>query len=154
VSFRADIPVYPMKLSQLSTRPINLTLYTLADGQRQVEGLDTVYNSPVTALDPAPPPELADLFKEGDYVTRMQVTNAPPESFDTDLVIEPLTEAEAAATANDVTPPAAASKPETSDEDGPKGVWLTLGLFAAFIGAWIIIARLERRRRERSRPSD
>ena len=31
-------------------QPIDLTLYTLADGPRQVEGLDTVWQGPVTAL--------------------------------------------------------------------------------------------------------
>jgi hypothetical protein len=143
VSFRTDIPVYPMKLSQLSKRPINLTLYTLADAQRQVEGLDTVYHAPVTALNPAPPPELADLFSEGSYLTRMQVTNAPPDTFDTDLVIEPLTEAEAAAAAADTTT-AGATHRESSD-DGPKGVWLTLALLAAFIGVWVLVTRLDRR---------
>jgi hypothetical protein len=145
VSFKTDIPVYPMRLSQLSTRPINLTLYTLADGQRQVEGLDTVYKAPVTALDPAPPPELANLFREGTFVTRMQVTNAPPASFDTDLVIEPLTDAESAAVADDTTTSARAAATGTVD-NGPKGVWLTLGLLAAFAGVWILVARLERRR--------
>ena len=150
VSFKTEIPVYPMKLSQLSKRPIDLTLYTLADGQRQVQGLDTVYNAPVTALNPSPPPELADLFAEGNYVTRMQVTNAPPDSFDTDLVIEPLTEADAAASANDATPavaPVKSDNPDTANdsEDGPKGVWLTLALFAGFIGAWVLVSRLDRR---------
>jgi hypothetical protein len=150
VSFQTDIPVYPMKLSQLSSRPIDLTLYTLADGQRQVQGLDTVYNAPVTALDPPPPPELADLFGEGDYVTRMQVTNAPPDSFDTDLVIEPLTEADAAAVADDTqpTPASGNDKATTSDSSGggTTGLWLTLALLAGFIGVWILVNRVERRR--------
>lgn len=148
VSFKTEIPVYPMKLSQLSKRPIDLTLYTLADGQRQVQGLDTVYNAPVTALTPSPPPELARLFAEGTYVTRMQATNAPPDKFDTDLVIEPLTEADAAAAADDTSPAAGADKPPAADdsEDGPQGVWLTLALFAGFIGFWILVSRLDRRR--------
>ena len=46
VSFKTDIPVYPMRL-YLATKPIDLTVYTLADGQRQVEG-DTVWSGPVT----------------------------------------------------------------------------------------------------------
>jgi hypothetical protein len=144
VSFKTDIPVYPMKLSQLSKRPIDLTLYTLADAQRQVQGLDTVYNAPVTALNPPPPPELAGLFREGTYITRMQVTNAPADTFDTDLVIEPLTEAQAAATADDTTPASGAQEDDTSD-DGPKGVWLTLALLAGFIGIWIVVTGLDRR---------
>jgi hypothetical protein len=152
VSFKTDIPVYPMRLSQLSTRPIDLTLYTLADAQRQVEGLDTVFNAPVTALDPPPPPELADLFAEGTYVTRLQVTNAAPETFDSDLVIEPLTEADAAAVADDV--PAATETPpadESGDsDDGPQGVWQTLGLFAVVIAGWVLVSVLRRRRAARA----
>jgi hypothetical protein len=144
VSFKTDIPVYPMRLSQLATKPIDLTLYTLADGQRQVEGLDTVWSGPVTALSPSPPPELADLFAEGTFVTRMSATGADPASFDTDLVIEPLTEADAAAAADDVTPVAATPAPDNSD-DGPQGVWQTLVLFAVVIGGWSLI-RLVRRR--------
>ncbi len=65
VSFPAEIPIYPMRLSQLSTRPIDLTLYTLADGERQVVGLDTVWSGAVTELSPPPPPELAELFAAG-----------------------------------------------------------------------------------------
>jgi hypothetical protein len=145
VSFKTDIPVYPMRLSQLATKPIDLTLYTLADGQRQVEGLDSVWSGPVTALDPPPPPELADLFAEGSYVTRMQASGADPASFDTDLVIEPLTNAEAAAAADDVTPVAAATAPGSSD-DGPQGVWQTLVLFGAVIGLWILVTLVRRKR--------
>jgi hypothetical protein len=154
VSFKTDIPVYPMRLSQLATKPIDLTLYTLADGQRQVEGLDTVWSGPVTALDPPPPPELADLFAEGSYVSRMQATGADPASFDTDLVIEPLTDAEAAAAADDVTPVAAApaAPAAVNSDDGPQGVWQTLVLFAAVIGGWILIALVRRKRAAGSDP--
>jgi hypothetical protein len=145
VSFKTDIPVYPMRLSQLSSRPIDLTLYTLADGQRQVEGLETAYSGPVSGLEPAPPPELADLFAEGSYVTRMQVTNAPPEDFDTDLVIEPLTDAEAAAAANEINP--AATAPPADEPDGsPQGVWETFAVFAVVIGGWVLISLVRRRR--------
>lgn len=145
VSFDADIPIYPMQLSQLSSRPIDLTLFTLADGERQVEGLDTVWSGPVTALDPPPPPELAGLFEQGTHITRMEVDGAPPESFRTDLVIEPLTEAEAAAAADDVVPVAEES-PDPAADDGPQGVWQTLALFAVVIGGWFLISAVRRRR--------
>lgn len=145
VSFDADIPVYPMRLSQLATEPVDLTLYTLADGERQVEGLETVWTGSVGQLDPPPPPELADLFAEGEFVTRMEATAADPASFETDLAIEPLTEAEAAATADDVTP--VAEPPAQDDgDDGPQGVWQTLVLFAVVLAGWFVISRLVRRR--------
>ncbi len=154
VSFDADIPIYPMRLSQLSSRPIDLTLYTLADGERQVEGLETVWSGPVTALDPAPPPELADLFAQGNHVTRLEVDEAAPESFQTDLVIEPLTEAEAAETADDVTAPVVEAEPADEPATGepvterPKGVWETLIAFGAILIVWGLIM-LARRRRSR-----
>jgi hypothetical protein len=148
VGFKTAIPVYPMRLSQLSTRPVDLTLYTLADGQRQVEGLETAWSGPVTALNPSPPPELADLFSEGSVVTRMQVSDASPDSFDSDLVIEPLTDADAAAAADDVTPVAEApAPPEDSGDDGPQGVWQTLVLFGVVIGGWVLVSLVRRKRR-------
>jgi hypothetical protein len=156
VAFDADIPIYPMRLSQLSSRPIDLTLYTLADGQRQVEGLETVWSGPVTALDPPPPPELAELFAQGTYVTRLEVEGAEPESFDTDLVIEPLTEAEAAETADDVPTPVVEAQPADEPETGeptverPKGVWETFIVFGAILIVWGLIALARRRRAKAS----
>ena len=32
-----------MRLEQLATEPVNLTLYTLADGERTVDGLETAF---------------------------------------------------------------------------------------------------------------
>jgi hypothetical protein len=145
VSFATDIPVYPMRLSQLARDPIDLTLYTLADGQRQVEGLETVWTGTVGQLDPPPPPELADLFAEGEFVTRMEASSADPSAFKTDLVVEPLTDAEAAATAADVTPVAAAPPSKPAD-DGPQGVWQTLVVFAVALTIFFVISRLGRRR--------
>ncbi len=151
VSFNVAIPIYPMRLSQLSSRPIDLTLYTLADGQRQVEGLETVWSGPVTALDPPPPPELAELFEKGSFVTRLEADDAEPQSFETDLVIEPLTETEAAAAAGEDAPPVVGTEPsqtpaEESATERPKGV----GRRSVF-GVVIVVSTLiwlARRRRE------
>ena len=164
VSFDTAIPVYPMKLSQLSSRPVDLTLFTLADGERQVEGLETVWTGPVTALNPPPPPELTNLFKRGSHVTRLEIEDAPPESFDTDLVIEPLTEADAADAAVDEEPPVVEAEPaneqagEGTDEpaatERPKGVWETLIAFGAILIVWGLILLARRRRRETDPPDD
>ena len=88
VGFITDEPVYPMRLAQLGTEPLTLTLYTLADGPREVDGLETRWSGAVSELDPSPPPELAELFSQGSYVTRMQVDAADPATFDEDLEIE------------------------------------------------------------------
>ncbi len=66
VSFPTEAPVYPMKLAQLGTEPVNLTLYVLADGERSVEGLDPAFAAPVADLDPPPPPRLAPLLEQGE----------------------------------------------------------------------------------------
>lgn len=144
VSFPIDIPVYPMRLSQLSKRPIDLTLYTLADGERQVEGLDTVWSGAVTELSPAPPPELAELFEQGSDVTRMEVDGAAPESFDTDLVIEPLTEIESADTPADVTS-TSEEVPADDSGDGLGTAWAIVILFGIPIGIWALASLVRRR---------
>lgn len=90
VSFRTDRVVYPMRLEQLATDPVSLTLYTLAGGERRVAGLETVWAGPVSDLDPQPPASLSQLFGNGGYLTRMQATGVEPARFTTDLVVEPL----------------------------------------------------------------
>ena len=52
VSFDTDDPVYPMRLSQLGANPVDLTLYTLADGRRTVDGLE---REPTPVLSPSSP---------------------------------------------------------------------------------------------------
>jgi hypothetical protein len=87
VSFAADDPVYPMKLTQIATDPIDVTLYTLADGPRSVDGLRQSYGGPVAKLRPPPPPELRELFAEGRYVTKLTATGASPARFTEDFAI-------------------------------------------------------------------
>jgi hypothetical protein len=144
VSFNVDIPIYPMRLSSLAKRPIDLTLYTLADSERQVEGLDTVWSGPVTALDPPPPPELAALFEKGEFVTRLEVEGAEPESFDTDLVIEPLTEASAAEAADDVVPVEDESTAESDEDEGLGTAAAILILFGIPIALVVFVWLLRR----------
>lgn len=90
VAFATDEIVYPMRLAQLGTEPVNLTLYTLADGERQVDGLTTVFAAPVAELEPAPPAELAELFAGGTDVTRMEALGVDPASFTSDLLVDPV----------------------------------------------------------------
>ena len=87
VSFPTEAPVYPMKLAQLGTEPVNLTLYVLADGERSVEGLDPVFAAPVADLDPPPPPGLAPLLEQGEEVTRLEALGVAPATFTADLEI-------------------------------------------------------------------
>jgi hypothetical protein len=88
VSFAAESPVYPMRLEQLASTPVDLTLYVLADGPRAVDGLQTAYEGSVSGLEPQPPPALAELFAEGSEVTRLEASGVSPASFTEDLAIE------------------------------------------------------------------
>lgn len=65
IAFDTDKPVYPMRLTQLGTSPVDVTLYVLAAGARRVKGLDVTYDDAVSALDPPPPQELEGLFGKG-----------------------------------------------------------------------------------------
>lgn len=100
----ADEYVYPMRLEQLATAPFDLTLYTLADGPRTVNGLDTVWSGATTELEPPPPAKLRSVFGDGGYVTRLETTAADPNTFTTDLLVHPAvapTPEDAAATAGE-----------------------------------------------------
>ena len=89
VSFDTDELVYPMRLAQLGDAPVNLTLYTLADGPRQVASLAPVWEGEVAELSPPPPAELAEIFGEGGYLTRLEGNGLDPAAFTADLVAEP-----------------------------------------------------------------
>lgn len=65
VRFETDEYVYPMKLEQLATEPLDLTLFTLADGERQVDGLDTVWVGTVDERSPQPPEGIGQIFAPG-----------------------------------------------------------------------------------------
>jgi hypothetical protein len=88
VSFDTDDPVYPMRLSQLASDPVDVTLYTLASGRRSVDGLDETYAGPVSELQPSPPAELKALFARGTYVTKLSATGADPSRFTDDFEIK------------------------------------------------------------------
>ena len=129
VSFATDSPVYPMRLEQLASTPVDLTLYVLADGPRTVDGLQTAYEGSVSGLDPPPPPELADLFAQGSQITRLEASGVSPAAFTDDLAI---------ASAGQ---PPAAEPAGASDSD-----WEKIGAIAAAVAlmAFAIFAVLTR----------
>jgi hypothetical protein len=87
IGFDTDKPVYPMRLSQLGSTPLDLTLYTLAGGRRTIDGLDESYAGPVSELDPPVPASLEKLFAQGSYVTKLTASAADPSRFTDDLRI-------------------------------------------------------------------
>ena len=75
-----------MRLSQLASEPIDVTLYVLANGRRTVKGLDVAWDGAMSRLEP-PPAELRELFDAGRHLTKLTATAARPASFKEDLVI-------------------------------------------------------------------
>jgi hypothetical protein len=90
ISFDTEQTVYPMRLEQLATAPVYLTLFVLAPGERRVKGLERTFSAPVDKLEPAPPASVAELFGSDDHVTRIEVQGAEPSKFKRDLAIEKL----------------------------------------------------------------
>jgi hypothetical protein len=89
ISFDSDETIYPMRLEQLATEPLALTLFVLAPAERRIKGYDRSFSKPVDELDPPPPESLQELLSADDHVTRLDI-EGDPESFKRDLVIEPL----------------------------------------------------------------
>ena len=89
ISFDSDETIYPMRLEQLATEPLALTLFVLAPAERRVKGLDRTFSGTVDELDPPPPAALEDLFGSDDHVTRIEA-HGDASGFKRDLVIEAL----------------------------------------------------------------
>jgi hypothetical protein len=89
ISFDSEETVYPMRLEQLATEPLALTLFVLAPAERRIKGYDRSFSKPVDELEPPPPAELEELFSADDHVTRLDI-EGDAEDFKRDLVIEPI----------------------------------------------------------------
>ena len=90
ISFDSEQTVYPMRLEQLASEPLSLTLFVLAPAERRVKGLERTFSGPVDELDPPPPAALEELFGSDDHVTRIEAKAIEPSSVKRDLVIEPI----------------------------------------------------------------
>jgi hypothetical protein len=141
VSFATDEYVYPMRLEQLASEPLNLTLYMLADGPRQVDGLQAVWGGTVDELLPPPPAELGEIFGRSGYVTRLEAVDADPAGFTEDLLIDPVEEEIEPGPAS-----AAAATVETDDEGGisTAGVVALIAAGLAFALGIVLITRPRR----------
>ncbi len=132
VTFPTEEFVYPMRLAQLGTVPVDLTVYVLADGERTVSELATAFDGPLSELDPQPPPELAELFSQGTYVTKLEAVAADPATFTNDLAIAPAPGA--ALTAGDA---------RRSGDDSDKGdAAPTLAVIALVLGSALLVVSL------------
>jgi len=136
VGFPAQDYVYPMRLEQLATGPFDLTLYTLADGPRTVNGLDIAWSGDTSELSPPPPARLSSIFGDGGYVTRLEANGADPSTFTTDLAVAP---AVATVSTDDQTTPSA----EPEDSGGISTVALIAIILAglAFAAGLVLLTR-------------
>ena len=139
VEFPTDEFVYPMKLAQLGAEPIDLTVFTLADGKRAIDGLGETYAGPVGELSPAPPEELAELFADGTYVTRLEATAAPPSQFTSDLEIVPADSSELTA-ADGGAATEAAEEAEDEDDISVLEIVLVIVVGLTLAGALLLVA--------------
>lgn len=138
VSFAAEDYVYPMRLEQLAAEPLDLTLYTLADGPRAVNGLETVWEGGVDGLRPPPPAGLGRVFGEGGYVTRLEATAADPSRFTSDLQIDPAVASEDAAT---VAPVADEAAPEDDSGISTAALIAIIAAGFAFAAGLVLLTR-------------
>ena len=88
ITFDSEQTIYPMRLEQLATEPLTLTLFVLAPAERRVKGMERTFSGPVDELEPPPPASLQELFGSDDHVTRIEAEATDPDSFKRDLVIE------------------------------------------------------------------
>jgi hypothetical protein len=135
VSFPTTETIYPMRLDQLADGPIDITLWTLADGPRTTEWLSETWSGPVDELEPAPPPELAELFSAGTHITRLEAAGLDPAAFTEDLTIAPVADVATDPLATDSDATDTTVPPATDPDDG-----ISTGVVIALIVAGLAFA--------------
>ena len=89
ISFRSRLLAYPMLLSRLATRPINVELFINARRPvtaRGVDGFKTTFKGRVSALSPAPSAAVKALLPE-PYLTRLDSSSPPPTAISKDVIL-------------------------------------------------------------------
>lgn len=130
ISFATDAYVYPMRLEQLASDPVELTLFVLSpERAAQVDGLSAVWDGPISELDPQPPAKLEPIFSQGGYVTRLEASGVDPAQFSSDLQV------------GEVAPASSPGAPATvaDDGDGISGAGVALVVAAGALFALMLI---------------
>jgi hypothetical protein len=140
VSFPTSETVYPMRLDQLADGPINITLFTLADGPRTTEWLSETWSGPVDELSPAPPADLAELFAQGTHITRLEAAGLDPAAFTDDLTIEPVAEVATDPLETDSSGAATAAPPATEPDDDGISTGVVIALIVAGLAFAVALA--------------
>ena len=85
IAFASTVPIYPMRLDQLSRTPVSVDLYVVGDHRATVRGLSDFYAGRVGALDPPVPASLRASL-DGAYLTRLNGSELSPASLTHDFV--------------------------------------------------------------------
>jgi hypothetical protein len=83
--FATSRAVYPMRLAQLGTRPVELDLYAVGDGELVAAPLAATFSATVKDLREAPPSSLAALLDPGATLTKLQADGVAPAAFRDDI---------------------------------------------------------------------
>ncbi len=84
VSFAARSLVYPLRLSAVSQRPVDVQLYVAGEHRVVATGFNTYFAGFVSALRPAPPAEVRSLVR-GRYLTRLGIASSDPKAITSDV---------------------------------------------------------------------
>ncbi|HEX6390163.1 MAG TPA: DUF2330 domain-containing protein [Solirubrobacteraceae bacterium] len=84
--FASARPVYPMRLAQLATQPVNLDLYAVAGEQLEAEPLARTFSRPLTELPEAAPASLR--LPAGATLTKLEAVAMAPTAFRDDVWLE------------------------------------------------------------------
>jgi hypothetical protein len=82
--FGASTAVYPMRLSQLATRPVNLDLYAVSAGTVAAAPLR---QATTVTIGDVSEPSLRDLLRRGETLTKLQAQSMDASSFKHDVVL-------------------------------------------------------------------
>ena len=84
VSFASRRLVYPLRLSSVSRRPVDVQLYVAGEHRVLATGFDTYFAGAVAGLDPALPAAARDLVR-GPYLTRLGIASDDPARIRSDV---------------------------------------------------------------------
>ncbi|MDO9407074.1 DUF2330 domain-containing protein [Patulibacter sp.] len=84
ISFASERLVYPLRLSSVSERPVDVQLYVAGEHRVLATGFNTFYAGTVAALDPALPAAVRRVVR-GRYLTRLGIASDDPAAIRSDV---------------------------------------------------------------------
>lgn len=84
VSFASRRLVYPLRLSSVSTHPVDVQLYVAGPHRVLATGFDTYFAGPVARLSPALPAAVERIVR-GPYLTRLGLSSDDPKAIKSDV---------------------------------------------------------------------